>query len=272
MILYLPNNNYIFNPPRQKTGFTLIEVVIALAIFGMLIGGLLGFLPWGVDGVKSVKGRGTANSLVDAVQIELERLGFSYVEEATKRLDGLYSSNGITKDAAELHELCLVAPIRGRIVSTEGVRLREQKKISQTGEIIISTDENKADYLNSSMKDMGGVIKFNRYDDKPISISTEGNEKWNDNQFDSYYAGNRWIAEKDRYFLIICRQFAKYPNGESLPASKHAHDVSNGHLALKIEVQWPYKLPSPVASAPDRFSVVAERFRSKFTFPLAISR
>ena len=65
---------------KKPKGFTLVEVVIALAIFGMLIGGLLGFLPWGVDGVKSVKDRSIASGLIDAVQIELERLGFSYVE------------------------------------------------------------------------------------------------------------------------------------------------------------------------------------------------
>ena len=29
-------------------GFTLLEVVIALAVFAFLIGGLLGFLPWSV--------------------------------------------------------------------------------------------------------------------------------------------------------------------------------------------------------------------------------
>lgn len=272
MIFHPANSMYPANFSIKKTGFTLIEVVIALAVFGMLIGGLLGFLPWGVDGVKSVKDRSTASSLVDAVQIELERLGFSYVEEATKRLDGLYSFSGITKDASELHELCLVAPIGGRIVSTEGVRVREQKRTSQTGKIVISSDENYADTIDSSMKDMGGIIKFNRYKEEPISISTEGSAKFGENEFDFEYAGNRWIAEKDRYFLIVCRQFAKYPNGESMPVSKHVHDVSNGHLALKVEVQWPYKLPSPVASDPDRHSVIAERFRSKFTFPLAISR
>ena len=34
---------------RLKKGFTLIEVVIALAVFAFLIGGLLGFLPWSVE-------------------------------------------------------------------------------------------------------------------------------------------------------------------------------------------------------------------------------
>jgi prepilin-type N-terminal cleavage/methylation domain-containing protein len=33
-----------------RKGFSLVEVIIALAIFGILIGGLLSFLPWGVSG------------------------------------------------------------------------------------------------------------------------------------------------------------------------------------------------------------------------------
>ena len=41
--------------PKSKQGFTLLEVVIALAVFGFLIGGLLGFLPWGVQGVGKVR-------------------------------------------------------------------------------------------------------------------------------------------------------------------------------------------------------------------------
>ena len=40
---------------RIKRGFTLIEVVIALAVFAFLIGGLLGFLPWSVEGVSKVR-------------------------------------------------------------------------------------------------------------------------------------------------------------------------------------------------------------------------
>jgi len=249
---------------KKPKGFTLVEVVIALAIFGMLIGGLLGFLPWGVDGVKSVRDRSIASGLIDAVQIELERLGFSYVEEATKRLDGLYSSTTGTSDAAELHELCLVSPKFGRIVSAECVRVREQKKISGTGKLVISTVSDT--YLSSSARDMGGRIEFERYKEIPITLNIE--PAFGEFENDFRYAGNRWIEDRDRYFLIICRQFAKHPNGESTSASKHAHDVSNGHLALQIEVQWPYKLPL----GSDEFSIVDEKFRSKFTFPLAISR
>ena len=65
----------------------------------------------------------------------------------------------LQNDAAELNELCLVSPRFGRIVSAECVRVREQKKISGTGKLVISTDENDT-YLSSSMKDMGGKIRI----------------------------------------------------------------------------------------------------------------
>ena len=57
-------------------GFTLIEVIISLGIFGLIIGGLFSLLPWGVDNVNKLTDRNTALGLVDAVQVELERLGF----------------------------------------------------------------------------------------------------------------------------------------------------------------------------------------------------
>ena len=48
-------------------------------------------LPWGVDNVKKLADRNIALGLVDAIHLELERLGFSVVEHGTKRLDGLYN-------------------------------------------------------------------------------------------------------------------------------------------------------------------------------------
>ena len=48
--------------PKSNQGFTLLEVVIALAVFGFLIGGLLGFLPWGVQGVGKVREQSVACS------------------------------------------------------------------------------------------------------------------------------------------------------------------------------------------------------------------
>ena len=100
---------------KKGKGFTLIEVVIALAIFGMLIGGLLGFLPWGVEGVGKVKDRSTAHGMVDAIQLELERLGFSLVEAGTKRLSGLYNATDEPEDLlGTIYELALVAnKVRG---------------------------------------------------------------------------------------------------------------------------------------------------------------
>ena len=65
----------------KRKGFTLLEVVIALAVFGFLIGGLLGFLPWGVEGVGKVREQNVAYGLIDGVQVELERMGFSLVEK-----------------------------------------------------------------------------------------------------------------------------------------------------------------------------------------------
>ena len=65
------------NLSSKNKGFTLLEVVIALAVFGFLIGGLLGFLPWGVEGVGKVREQNIAYGMVDAVQVELERMGFT---------------------------------------------------------------------------------------------------------------------------------------------------------------------------------------------------
>ena len=53
-------------------GFTLIEVIISLGVFGLIIGGLFSLLPWGVDNVHKLSDRNTALGLVDAVQIEIQ--------------------------------------------------------------------------------------------------------------------------------------------------------------------------------------------------------
>lgn len=67
----------------EKQGFTLLEVIIALAVFGFLIGGLLALLPWGVQGAGNVRDRNMAYGLTDAIQIELELMGFGLIEELT---------------------------------------------------------------------------------------------------------------------------------------------------------------------------------------------
>ena len=78
----------------RNKGFTLLEVVIALAVFAFLIGGLLGFLPWSLEGVSKVREQDTAYGLVDGVQIELERMGFTLVEAGTNRLTDFVTNLG----------------------------------------------------------------------------------------------------------------------------------------------------------------------------------
>ena len=103
-----------------KNGFTLLEVVIALAVFGFLIGGLLGFLPWGVEGVGKVREQNIAYGLVDAVQVELERMGFSIVERGTARIKGVTSA--VPEDMKDRRwSLLLVAPREGHRVEFEQV-------------------------------------------------------------------------------------------------------------------------------------------------------
>ena len=97
---------------KKTKGFTLLEVVIALAVFGFLIGGLLGFLPWGVEGVGKVREQNIAYGLVDAVEVELERMGFSVVESATKRLDDMYNPSSPPLESSEKFSLLLVSPKR----------------------------------------------------------------------------------------------------------------------------------------------------------------
>jgi prepilin-type N-terminal cleavage/methylation domain-containing protein len=198
---------------RKKHGFTLLEVVIALAVFGFLIGGLMGFLPWGVQGVGKVREQSIAYGLVDAIEIELERMGFSLVESSTKRLEGMNNPEN-----------------------------------KQEGE---NVDDLK--------KDFGGLINFNSTtlggSTQPVSLIGFNEEDETKAPF-SY----RWIPESDRYFLIKITQF---PFGH-----RHQHHVSNGFLALEVDIQWPYKVPVP----PDDFRRVPERFRSHFRFPIAISR
>ncbi len=239
-------------------GFTLIEVVIALATFSFLIAGILGFLPWGIDSVDKVKDRSTAYGMIDGVQIELERLGFSYVEEATKRLDGLYSEDGKKEDAASLNELIVVASRNGGRIATEKVVQRDQNRLSGSG--LLTTSQSSSD-LRESNKDFGGKILFDRHGKLPVSLNGFLPED------EKTASMGRWIDQKDRYFKIICRQYAMMPGRTGESPSLHAHDVSNGYLALEIEVQWPYKI-----STGEDFTEIEERFRSKFKFPLAITR
>tara|TARA_B100001123_G_scaffold247332_1_gene276307 strand:- start:1444 stop:1962 length:519 start_codon:yes stop_codon:yes gene_type:complete len=66
-----------------QEGFTLLEVIIALAVFGFVVTSLLAFLPWAIKGKTNIKDFNTACGMPDAIQVELERLGFNAVEKAT---------------------------------------------------------------------------------------------------------------------------------------------------------------------------------------------
>ena len=244
-------------------GFTLIEVIISLGVFGLIIGGLFSLMPWGVENVNKLKDRTTALGLVDAVQIELERLGFSIVEHGSKRLTGLYNSSGEPEDMAnaEIRRLVLVSPKIGGKAVLEGVieslqvRKGQQFKVSA-----VSLSEN----LGSVSTELGGNIEFSRYEDLPVSLFGFETADY------ATYARERWIEEKDRYFAIICTQFAKQPAGSVGPVSRHFHHPSNGYLALQVDIQWPYKVLDP--SEPDGFRMIDEKYRSKVSFPLAIVR
>ena len=114
-------------------GFTLIEVIISLGVFGLIVSGLFSLMPWGVENVSKIKDRSTALGLVDAVQVELERLGFSIVEHGTKRLTGLYNPSAEPEDVvnAEVRRLILVSPRKGGRLSS-----RESLKANKSGLLI----------------------------------------------------------------------------------------------------------------------------------------
>jgi hypothetical protein len=231
-----------------------LEVVIALAVFGFLIGGLLGFLPWGVEGVGKVREQNIAYGLVDAVQVELERMGFSLVERGTKRI--LNISSPVPQDLADKRwSILLVAPKEGHRVEFEQVvqfnKTMMNDPDSQVEGFMQDRWENESD---SSI-----VVFFNNYinrSDIPLSlVGMKGSETqpWS----------TRWIPEGERYFLIKCTQ---YPLEH-----RHRHHPSNGFLALQVDIQWPYKVPDP-SKGDDGFRRISHRYRTHFRFPLAITR
>lgn len=254
-------NNKIAYPCALR-GFTLIEVIISLGVFGLIVGGLFSLLPWGVDNVKKLTDRNIALGLVDAVQIELERLGFTIVEHGTKRLGGLASAQDAPFDISnsEIRSLILVATKNGDKVALERVIevFQSKKKLS-------SSDLTDGESVASVFSDFGGTIDFKRHSDIPISL--EGFEFPKDVSYAS-----RWIEPKDRYFAILCSQFAKHPQMDSDPPSRHFHHPSNGYLALEIEIQWPYKVFDPSPSSTDNSKTIDPKYRSSISFPVAISR
>ena len=235
-----------------KNGFTLLEVVIALAVFGFLIGGLLGFLPWGVEGVGKVREQNIAYGLVDAVQVELERMGFSLVERGTQRIKGI--SSFAPEDMSESRwSLLLVAPKEGHRVEFEQVVENDQNLINDASSLV----EGKMQ-VSWTSESGGSSVTFNQTSNgAPLSlVGIKGNET-------EFPYSARWIPEGERYFLIKCSQ---YPLEH-----RHRHHPSNGFLALQVDIQWPYKLPDP-SRGDDGFRRVSNRYRTHFRFPLAITR
>ena len=235
----------------RNKGFTLLEVVIALAVFAFLIGGLLGFLPWSLEGVSKVREQDTAYGLVDGVQIELERMGFTLVEAGTNRLAGFYSPFDEPREAPVELELLLVARREGGLVSFEQV-VEKAELASLNG-----TQLEEGVVVEEFKKEMGGLVYFNVTDDEePISLFE------NESHAETYPFSTRWIPQEERYFLIKCSQF---PLGH-----RHEHHPSNGFLGLQVDIQWPYKLPDP--SSDEGFRRVPFKFRNHFRLPLAITR
>ena len=228
-------------------GFTLLEVVIALAVFGFLIGGLLGFLPWGVEGVGKVRQQNVAYGLVDGVQVELERMGFSLVEKGTTRW-----TNPTNPQELPPMNVLLVARKEGGQVEFERVIESDVEKMN-------NPDDNEEGATQESWQSLSGGanVPFNESNGFPVSLLGVETVR------DTLPYSQRWIPEGERYFLIKCTQ---YPIGH-----RHQHHPSNGFLALQIDVQWPYKVPDP-SRGTDGFRRVAERYRSHFRFPLAITR
>jgi len=241
-----------------KNGFTLLEVVIALAVFGFLIGGLLGFLPWGVEGVGKVREQNIAYGLVDAVQVELERMGFNLVEKGTKRSEE-YEALDPDDLGDKRWDLLLVAPIEGHRVEFEQVVEFSKEKMNDTTSLIEGI-------MQEEWSPVGGAEVLS----VPFNLSSNGigvpmsliGIKESEKQLELPWS-SRWLAEEERYFLIKCSQ---YPLDHKL-----RHHPSNGFLALQIDIQWPYKIPDP-SKGDDGFRRVSQRYRTHFRFPLAITR
>ncbi len=237
---------------RIKKGFTLIEVVIALAVFAFLIGGLLGFLPWSVEGVSKVREQDAAYGLVDGIQIELERMGFSLVEAGTNRLQGMYNAFDSPSEAASKFDILLVARRSGGQVALE--------QVVEEASLALMNSNQLEEGVNQDLltKETGGVVYFNLTENQePISLIG-----FDDSHKELYPYSTRWIPEGERYFLVKCSQFPV--------EHRHQHHPSNGFLALQVDVQWPYKVPDP--SSDEGFRRIPMKYRNHFRLPMAITR
>ena len=237
---------------RIKRGFTLIEVVIALAVFAFLIGGLLGFLPWSVEGVSKVREQDTAYGLVDGIQIELERMGFSLVEAGTNRLQGMYNAFDSPSESASKFDILLVARRSGGQVALE--------QVVEEASLALMNSNQLEEGVNQDLltKETGGVVYFNLTENQePISLIG-----FDDSHKELYPYSTRWIPEGERYFLVKCSQFPV--------EHRHQHHPSNGFLALQVDVQWPYKVPDP--SSDEGYRRIPMKYRNHFRLPMAITR
>ena len=237
---------------KRSRAFTLLEVVIALAVFAFLIGGLLGFLPWSVEGVSKVREQDIAYGLVDGVQVELDRMGFSMVEAGTKRLNGLYNAFDSPRPSSSPFDLLLVARRSGGQVAYEQV-------VEKTSLAILNGDQlEEGSNQDLLTKEMGGVVYFNQTENQePVSLFgfVEEHEK-------TYPWSTRWIPEEERYFLVKCSQFPL--------EHRHQHHPSNGFLGLQVDIQWPYKVPDP--SSDKGYRRIPMKYRNHFRLPMAITR
>ena len=181
---------------KGKQGFTLLEVVIALAVFGFLIGGLLGFLPWGVQGAGKVREQSIAYGMIDGVQVELERMGFSLVERGTVRW-----TNPINPQELTPWSVLLVARKEGGQVEFEMVVESNEQKMNNPDD----TDEGIAQESWQSLSG-GANVPFNDSGGLPVSLA--GMESFSETPPYS----QRWIPEGQRYFLIplqLLRRFVR---------------------------------------------------------------
>ena len=71
--------------------------------------------------MSKVKEQNIAYGLIDAIDIELDRMGFSLVESGTKTLDDMYNPNSPPIEASDSYALLLVAKKEGGGVSFEQV-------------------------------------------------------------------------------------------------------------------------------------------------------
>ncbi|MFA6288380.1 MAG: hypothetical protein WC661_13435 [Opitutaceae bacterium] len=80
-----PASPVIASPKTSaRTAFSLVEVVVAVGIFAIGIVGVLGLLSPSIKSVSEVGDTAVANRLADNIQVELERLGFTYISDPAR--------------------------------------------------------------------------------------------------------------------------------------------------------------------------------------------